>query len=257
MEDNINPRNLWRHHAREQLKAKVIEEVRKRAPISAMQMHNFTGYSKIVNTHELLREMVLAEQIYGARVLFNGKRAELVLFSTAEDRDEFAAKAKQTVAEREKKASAERNRRKLERLKAERAERVAERARARAEAKAAKEAAKAKKIAEREEAARLKAEAKANKTRSVVKTKRAPGNPRKRNDNAVAEMLRKQRRSDEAREKKVPVKIEPDFSRAKVTIAPKAPDRWAVEIPQGGGFSSMRPGQYALEANCCAARAAG
>lgn len=44
---------------------------------------------------------------------------------------------------------------------------------------------------------------------------------------------------------------------AKITVAPTPPDRYAVAAPSAGGFSNLRPGQYAFEASTCAAKAAG
>lgn len=86
---------------------------------------------------------------------------------------------------------------------------------------------------------------------------RKPGG-RHNHDRAMAEILARQRKREEAEANKPALLAgEPDMSRAKVTVLPPMRDRWAVEIPaQGGAFSSLRPGQYAFEANTCAARAA-
>lgn len=54
--------------------------------------------------------------------------------------------------------------------------------------------------------------------------------------------------------KELAVPATEDWSRAKVTIAPRTPGRFEV-LGSPGPFTSMRPGQYAFEASSCAARA--
>ena len=81
----------------------------------------------------------------------------------------------------------------------------------------------------------------------------------KRNE-AIAEMIARGRKIEEARAEgrrhSGPAGLpgDPDTSRAKVTHGQPLRDRFEVAAPEGG-FSHLKPGQYADEPTSCAAKA--
>lgn len=250
----------------------LIAAIAQAGRLTARQLHELSGYTDIETTYALLGKLDRAGQIYRCRVpVADGERAQVVAFV-----DEVACR----TFEAERKAAQRLRDRELERARWEvrHGRKRARRAELKAQREAAALAEKQRKAAELERIraareARLQREAMEKEARKAerkawreqqqkaVKVRMPRGarhSGRRSYDNTVAEMLFRQRRAEhEAADRRQQPVVDPDFSRAKRTVAPAMPDRWAVELPpQGGAFSSLKPGQYAFEPASCAARAA-
>lgn len=209
--------------------------------ISITELRDAMGYSKQENATRVMDTLVYAGHAFSARskvVPESGDRAWTTLyFRTAEARDAHVAMKDKAIAERKKarkKATACRMpyyiKRNAER-KAARADRVKAAAERKSAEKAQRDALRLAEAEQRKQRARLDREAKTAATQRERVEAKTQQQRLKAETNAAGQ-LGKQKGT--ASVKVAPVRGpamlpgELDLSRAKITIAPPAPDRWAA-----------------------------